>query len=330
LGINDAAALRASGGGGSPIVQMLRSLVLGANAAPKDPTTLPVVLTMLNFASVDPMEMRKQLASIAKQLGGQNRANSVLFLLGGGSDRVNAPSMLKTIYEAAAAQGLDPRFLTAAFFGEVDWSQFDPKHLDSFDFVGMDRFLKEFDAMLKDGTIRPGFEHQFKRENLGATGETGESYKQRAKFNDLDGEIRAFAALLKHRRVLMLADLADAHVKESDLTADELDYWNYVYYNGGSSPEAGDRLGTGKKHLIDERIKKSGPSAAKIPSQFIQPPGDGGKGALGQAMGNAQRVLAIKRLIQWAGMVDPSDPSTQKLKFVSNVLKPLSAMSTSK
>jgi hypothetical protein len=320
LGVEDGVAHRLAGGGGSPVAMMLLKLVMAATSETgpiKDPIPKSIAVTQFNFASVDKRDLHKKIEEIARSLGGQNHTNGVLFRLGGNF----GVRLLRDIYHSAGSQNLDPRFLAAAFFAEANWAQFDPKHLDSFDFVGMDRFLKEYPSMVGEGILPPDFKKQFKKTPDVRFGETGERHHV-AKFKNIDRQIEAFAALLNHRRKMLLQDLSAEKIGENDLTADELDYWTYVYYNGGSSPEAGDPRGTGKKHLIEDRVKKSGVAGVHVPAEKIQDPW-----ATGLALGNGQRVLATKRLLQWAGMADPADPSSQEIKFISNLFQSLSKIS---
>jgi hypothetical protein len=314
LGVNDAGAHVAYGSGGGGPMRMLLSLVMtatGGEGHKADPDDKAALISQLNFAFLDRAEIDKKTAEIAKSLGGQSHTNSVLSVLGSPL----GARMLKAVYRSADAQHLDPRFVAAAFFAEADWSEFTSGQLDSFEFVGMDRFLKEYPAMVADGTLTSEMQKKFRRTASDDTGETGEHYHQRATFQKIEEQIEAFGGFLKHRGKLMLADLAAAGIHEKDLTSDEIDYWSYVYYNAGSSPAAGDPLGKGKQHLIEEGVNKSGLAAVHVPSKVFQSPSD-----TNNSMGNAQRMLMIKRLLEWGGMADPSDPSSQKLNSLAKML----------
>jgi hypothetical protein len=316
LGLNDGAAHVAyGGGGGGGLAGMVLNLLLTASnpqPAKGDADDYPAMISQMNFACLEATDVHKKIADLAKSLGGQSHTNSVLSELGVGHRR--GARRLKAIYRAAKAQQLDSRFIAAALFAEADWTQ--EKELDSFGFVGMDRFLKEYNAMLADGTLTTEMRTKFLRTSTDIHGETGEHYKHQAKFRTIEDQIGAFAGLLKHRRKLMLADLAEVKISEKDLTPDELDYWTYIYYNAGSSPEAGDPKGQGKRHLIHDGVQKSGLAAVHIPSRVFQPPDE-----TGDSRGNAQRVLMIKRLLEWAGMAEPSDPSSLKLKSLGKLIE---------
>ena len=278
--------------------QHLAPNLLGSSPKPEkrslsgDPIDNAVAITRVNFTWCTPAEINKQLTDNAASLGGQRKVNNVITRL------MRSPEMLKAIYLGAQGVSLSPHFVAAALFTELD-PAYKGGEIDTFSGIGMDYFLEQYSDIVAEGLLPKDFNKQFIRTSDKVPNEANHVVRI-AKFKRFDKAMQGFAAFLAHRRKLMLADLTKEGMTENDLSGDELDYWTYVYYNSEYA----------KKHLIDERVKKTGKAGAAVPTEIIQAPD---KNTIG--MGNAQRMLAIKRLLQWAGMVDPADASSFNYNF---------------
>jgi hypothetical protein len=308
----EAAGFGGGGGGFFGAIGMLRNLILSAvpaqAASSSDAISFCSTKTRRNFAllgtPLGKSQLRRQIAKNAKLLGGQNRVNNVIRRLGAGNHL--AAAMLGAIYAAAQAEQIDSRFLAATIFTELKPS-YRGGTIDTYHVLGMDFFLHDFPTLVKKGYLPQDFRGQFR-----ATSEhiPNEHYDvvQVAKFRSMVSAFTALAAMLKDRRDRMLADLAEWDIGRGDLTQDELDYWTYVYYNS-SHP----------KHNLDDEIKRNikhlGKSSAKVPTRFIQAPT-----SVDESRGNAQRMLAIKEILRWSGMEDPSDPHTLESMFFEESL----------
>ncbi len=294
--------------------------------------------TNLQFHHLSQKQLNKEVSQLFKDLGYAQRAgddrrkkmNSVLRRLSvpiptGG---LHEPDLLHEIIFNADRNQLDPRFLAAALFTEAHWPSSLPKHPDNFDFIGMDRFELELDDMITEHLLTKDFKKgHFKRTGQTRTGEKGAVYKQ-IRFNDVSTTIEAFAAFIKHRRNFLVQDLKELGYENR--SADELDYWNYVYYNAGgkrtaySAPDgtaekAKDSLAAGYQHLKHEtdRVKKGqNPGGSLIPVRVF-PDVNGNF----DSRDVAQRMLLIKKLLQDAGMADPADPNTMKFQAIDDMAK---------
>jgi hypothetical protein len=244
-------------------------------------------MTQFNFRCRGQREINETLTANARLLGGQHNVNRAVQRL------ANAPTMLRAIYQSAQELDLDPLFIAAALFTELD-SNYSSGPIDTYYGIGMDVFLEEYPVMQREGLLPPDFKKSFTRTSEVVENESGRRVRV-ATFRKIEKAIRAFAAILKHREELMWTDLAAADVNGDTLSSDERDYWTYVYFNS-TYP---------KRHMIDERVTPLGAAGLAVPSQTFQ-----ARDSIGSGLGNAQRMLAIKWLLKWAGMVNPADPST--------------------
>jgi hypothetical protein len=245
-----------------------------------------VAITLFNFKRCQQHDIDQTLEENAKHLGGQRNARRVVARL------ARSPNMLKAIFQAGEEFGLRPRFVAASLFTELDPGYKDgPINTFGGDGwgMGMDVFADEYPLLVSEGLLPKEFRQSFKRDSETLHNEANTKF-HKAIFRRIENAIRAHAAMLKHRRELMRNDLTKAGIVE--LSEDEEDYWTLVYYNSRAP----------KKHLIDERVKPSGAAGVTVPTEKFQEPGDSWN-----SLGNAQRMLAIKWLLKWAGMVDPAD-----------------------
>jgi hypothetical protein len=302
-----------SGGAGGPLaIGMLRDLIFAAaptkeSRASADPIANAIVTTQVNFLFCNPEDVRAKVSQNAKLLGGQNKTNDVLNRLGDFSEFAN--SVLGAIYVASQAQNVDPRTLAAVLFTEIETQRnlaVIAKRLkrlgykgtvDSYYALGLDSFANDYKRLKDEGYLPVNFSNhnQFEISKISVTNDAAKhkSLVRIVVFRDMTSAVMALAAIFGDRRAKMQAALSKLDIKESDLTADEMDFWNYVFFNS-SYPD---------KNLADEvksNIEKTGAASAKVPSRFIEAPDKNSR-----ALGNAQRMLAIKQLLTWAGMVDP-------------------------
>jgi len=338
LGKNDKHQAHAEGS--MALAGMLAKGAAQGAAAATDPLNKAVVYsrTNLQYNQLSQKEMKREVDELFKTLGygvrkGDDRRkkmNSVISRLSVPVDKVGTrePDLLHEIYFQAGREGLNPLFMAAALFTEALWPAHLPKNPDNFDFIGMDRFELELDDMIAENLLSSDFKKgHFKHTGDTRTGEKGAVYKQ-IRFKDVSTTIEAFAAFMKHRRNFLLQDLKELGF--SNRSADEVDFWNYVYYNAGGkrtayaapdgTPEkAKDSLAAGFIHLKQEaeRVKKNqNPGGSLIPLRVF-PDVNGNV----DSRDVAQRMLLIKKLLQQAGMVDPADPSTMKFQFIEDLGK---------
>ncbi len=314
-------------------------------AAEVDPLRKAVAISRTNFQYLELSKQSIEVSNLFHELGLANRTgDDDRKKMNGVVRRLSVPipkvpshgvthevDLLHEIYVCADREQLNPIFLTAVMFTEAQWPTKLPKSPDNFDFIGMDRFELELDDMIAEHLLSADFKdhHHFKHTGDTRMGERGAVYKQ-IQFKDVTTTIQAFAGMMKHRRNLLLQDLGDFGLKASSLSPDELDFWNYVYYNAGGKREAYlapdgtkekavDYLANGYLHLKEEAERaQSGanPGRSLIPTRIFQL-----KNGNVDSRDVAQRMLLIKKLLQKVGMADPSDPATMKFKLIEDIGK---------
>ncbi len=339
VGKNDKQESTANGSAAAMPGVVAKNAAQGA-AAVLDPLEKAVAYSRINLSynHVAPKELNREVDQLFKALGyGQRvgddrrkRMNSVIRRLSVPVAETGArePDLLREIYFWADREGLNPIFLAAALFTEAFWPMHLPKNPDNFDFIGMDRFELELDDMITENLLSSDFKKgHFKHTGEIRFGEKGAVYKQ-IRFNDVSTTVQAFAAFLKHRRNFLMQDLKELGFPNP--SADEVDFWNYIYYNAGGKTTAytapDGTLEKGKdtkaagfrhlKHEVERVEKKLNPGGSLIPVRVF-PDVNGNV----DSRDVAQRMLLIKKLLQQAGMADPADPNTMKFQFIEDLGK---------
>lgn len=143
-------------------------------------------------------------------------------------------------------------------------------------------------GLVEKGYLSEDFDkdEEFKVTNV-ISSERGENIPA-VTFNNLDSALEGMGAMLKMRRELFLDDVKKAGFNPRKLTEDQINYWTYVYYNGGSgAPE--DLFGIGRK-IVNDRLSKQGLKGLAIPSEQTE----------SEIHSNAQRILGTKKLLDKA------------------------------
>ena len=147
-------------------------------------------------------------------------------------------------------------------------------------------------GLIEKGYLREDFK-EFKLIGQTAVMEKGETVP-RLTFNNINSGLEGMGAMLRARRELFLNDVQKAGFNPKKLSEDQIDFWTYVYYNGGSgAPE--DIFGVGRR-IVTNRLNRQGLKGLDIPT--------------GQTeivlFSNAQRILGTKKLL------DKANPSLVK------------------
>jgi len=247
-------------------------------------------VTQFNLGSLDIVKLRKLAAGLSKELGGQDRINTQYHYLEGEL----GGRLLRAFYRTGEKANIEPAFLMAVAFAEglnrfVDLKlRHNPNaRPDSYNDIGMDRFLKE-KYRLKE--YLPDDLNYSTRGTI--ANEKGEIVSV-AVFQNIESAIAALGAMLADRRRSVEMDLYAFGLSPPSSQSDELLYWTYVYYNAGSGPPS-DPKGTGRKHLAEAASSADGLS---IPKRKFQGPSE-----ITQSLGNAQRVIGIMRILLEAGV----------------------------
>jgi hypothetical protein len=340
VGKNDVHEANANGGKAAAVAIALKGGIHGALPA-MDPMMKAVAISRMNFQffslkrqALEVNDLFQELG-FAKRMGDDDRkkVNSIIRRLGVPvPDKPKHPvkhqvDLLHEVYVWADKEGLAPVFLAAVMFVEAKWPLKLPGKPDNFEFIGMDRFEKELNDLIAESLLEPEFKHHhFERTGHIRFGERGEKIHQ-IRFKDVSTTIEALAALLKHRRKFLMQDLPGLGLDAANLSEDELDFWSYVYYNGGpkrtayktpdGKKETADPLAIGFERLKQEvdRVNKGlNPGNSLIPTRVFPP-----HGTNPDVRDVAQRMLMIKKLLERVGMADPADPNTMKIRMIENL-----------
>jgi hypothetical protein len=341
VGKNDVHEANANGGKAAVVATALKGGIHGSLPA-MDPIKKAVAISRMNFQffslkrqAVEVNDLFKELG-FAKRSGNDDRkkVNSIISRLSVPvPDKPKHPAkhqvdLLHEVYVWADKEGLTPVFLAAVMFVEAHWPLKLPNKPDNFDFIGMDRFELELNDLIAEDLLTPDFKHKhFRRTGVTKPSERKGVFVKQIQFKNVSTTIEALAALVKHRRNFLLQDLPELGLSAASLSKDELDFWSYVYYNGGPKrtaykapdghKETPDPQAVGFERLKQEvdRVKKGlNPGGSLIPTRLFPPHGDNP-----DVRDVAQRMLVIKKLLERVGMADPADSKTMKIRMIENL-----------
>lgn len=152
-------------------------------------------------------------------------------------------------------------------------------------------------GLIEKGYLREDFK-EFKLTGKIETSEKGENVLG-VTFNNINSGLEGMGAMLKARRELFLNDVQKAGFDPRKLSEDQIDFWTYVYYNGGSgAPE--DLFGIGRR-IVNERLNRQGLRGLDVPMEQTGI----------DLFSNAQRILGTKKLL------DKANPSLAKSTVLS-------------
>jgi hypothetical protein len=284
---------------------------VGSDAA--DATATSVQNTEDNFhAFLEKTNTKAKAHEIAQSLGGQENVNDVIERLG---KHASGHGMLTAIYSAAQRLKLDPRTIAAFLFTEMDTEKnmainkkrlHLPKEQVSLDaMVTMDNFSQDYNHHRLKPYLPKGFKlfrpvvdlskSPLPVRDPGMQELEPKKYRLQNVRNMADA-IAAVAAEICLRRKNLLDALNNNHhlrkynINPADMTEDELDFWTYVFFN---SKFPVDRVKDEIAHNIKHHVK----NLLSVPSRSFQ-----SSHAITGSLGNAQRMLTIKRLLVEAGM----------------------------
>ncbi|MFH1333250.1 MAG: hypothetical protein ABIH53_03375 [archaeon] len=144
-------------------------------------------------------------------------------------------------------------------------------------------------GLIERGMLRSDFDDKDEFSFWGEeTSERGEEIKL-TNFKNIEFATEAMGAMLKRRQNLFLGDVRKAGFNPDELSSDEVDYWTYVYYNGGSGPPE-DLFGIGRG-IVLSRLQRYGIEGLAIPT---------GRYGEDEVHANAQRIIATKKLLDKA------------------------------